>query len=245
LGWVGFGLVWVGLGWVGLGWVGLGLGWIWVGFGSIWFGLVRFFWFGLVWFGLVRFGSVWFGSVRFGSVRFGSVWFGLVRFGSVWFGLVRLGLVLVGFGLGLVSNFEKNLVMVWFWFCDNLSVWFCFVPTEPENHFSKILQLFSKFFFSNFFKNMKIQYKSTFNQTKIRISQNLVFKNNSNIIFRQFENILYFEIFKCLVLGLVRFEFGLCQKNRSLVWFGSKFFVLGLVRFGLQFENLVRFGSQN
>jgi hypothetical protein len=35
------------------------------------------------------------------------------------------------------------------------------------------------------------------------------------------------------------------SKNRSLVWFGSKFFVLGLVRFGLHFENLVRFGSQN
>ncbi len=35
------------------------------------------------------------------------------------------------------------------------------------------------------------------------------------------------------------------SKNRSLVWFGSKFFVLGLVRFGLHFENLVRFCSQN
>ncbi len=35
------------------------------------------------------------------------------------------------------------------------------------------------------------------------------------------------------------------SKNRSLVWFGSKFFVMGLVRFGLHFENLVRFGSQN
>jgi hypothetical protein len=58
-----------------------------------------------------------------------------------------------------------------------------------------------------------------------------MFKNNNNIIFRQFENILYFEIFKCLVLGVV--------------WFGSKFLVLDLVRFGLHFENLVRFGSQN
>ncbi len=46
---------------------------------------------------------------------------------------------------------------------------------------------------------MKIQYKNTLNQTKIRISQNLMFKNNNNIIFRQFENILYIEIFKCLV----------------------------------------------
>ncbi len=35
------------------------------------------------------------------------------------------------------------------------------------------------------------------------------------------------------------------SKNRSLVWFGSKLFVLGLVRFGLHFENLVRFCSQN
>jgi hypothetical protein len=111
---------------------------------------------------------------------------------------------------------------IWLWFgsgfCDNLSVWFCFVPTEPENHFSKILQHFSEIFFSNFLKNVKIQYKNTFNETKIRISQNLMFKINKNIIFRQFENILYFEIFKCLVLGLVRFEFGLCRK--IAVWFG-------------------------
>ncbi len=67
---------------------------------------------------------------------------------------------------------------------------------------------------------MKIQYKNTFNQTKIRISQNLMFKN-----------ILYFEIFKCLVLGLVRFGFGLCRKIE--VWFGlglnfSFWFWLGL-----------------
>jgi hypothetical protein len=63
---------------------------------------------------------------------------------------------------------------------------------------------------------MKIQYKNTFNQTKIRISQNLMFKNNNNIIFRQFENILYFEIFKCLVLVL-----GLSCVEKSqfgLVW---------------------------
>ena len=78
---------------------------------------------------------------------------------------------------------------------------------------------------------MKIQYKNTFNQTKIRISQNLMFKINNNIIFRQFENILYFEIFKCLVLGLVRFGFGLCRKIE--VWFGlglnfSYWFWLGL-----------------
>jgi hypothetical protein len=46
-------------------------------------------------------------------------------------------------------------------------VWFCFVPTGPENRFSKILQLFSQKFLSNFFKNMKIQYKNTFIQTKI------------------------------------------------------------------------------
>jgi hypothetical protein len=37
------------------------------------------------------------------KVATGSSSFG---FGSVW----------VGFGLGLVSNFEKHLVMVWFWF---------------------------------------------------------------------------------------------------------------------------------
>ncbi len=57
---------------------------------------------------------------------------------------------------------------------------------------------------------MKIQYRNTFNQTKIRISQNLMFKNKNNIIFRQFENILYFEIFKCLGLGCVeKSQFGL------------------------------------
>jgi hypothetical protein len=70
-----------------------------------------------------------------------------------------------------------------------------------------------------------------------------MFKNNINIIFRQFENILYFEIFKCLISGLVRFGFGLCRK--IAVWFGSKFFVMGLVRFWLHFEDLVQFGSQN
>jgi hypothetical protein len=35
------------------------------------------------------------------------------------------------------------------------------------------------------------------------------------------------------------------SKNRSLVWFGSKFFLLGLVRFGLHFENMVWFCPQN
>jgi hypothetical protein len=39
--------------------------------------------------------------------------------------------------LGLVPNFEKYFAMVWF----------CFGPTETENHFSKILPLFSDFFF--------------------------------------------------------------------------------------------------
>jgi hypothetical protein len=62
---------------------------------------------------------------------------------------------------------------------------------------------------------MKIQYKNTFNQTKIRISQNLMFKINNNKYFRQFENIIYFEMFG--------FEFGsvcvwVVSKNRSLVW---------------------------
>jgi hypothetical protein len=128
---------------------------------------------------------------------------------------VLLGLVRFGSGLGWVwFRISKN---IWLWFgsgfCDNLSVWFCFVPTEPENRLSKILQLFSEDFFSNFLKNMKIQYKNTFNETKIRISQNLMLKNNNNIISRQFENILYFEIFKCLVLGLVRFG----SQNSELV----------------------------
>jgi hypothetical protein len=39
--------------------------------------------------------------------------------------------------LSLVPNFQKHLVMVWF----------CFVLTEPENHFSKILQHFSEILF--------------------------------------------------------------------------------------------------
>jgi hypothetical protein len=57
---------------------------------------------------------------------------------------------------------------------------------------------------------MKIEYKNFLNQTKIRISQNLMLKNNNDIIFRQFESILYFEIFKCLVLGCVeKSQFGL------------------------------------
>jgi hypothetical protein len=84
--------------------------------------------------------------------------------------------------------------------------------------FDRTRKPFFKFFF-NFLKNNQIQFKNTFNQTKIRISQNFTFKNNNNIISRQFENILYFEIFKCLVLGLVRF---------GSVWFG-------LVRFGFGF----------
>ncbi len=68
---------------------------------------------------------------------------------------------------------------------------------------------------------MKIQYKNTFNETKIRISQNLMFKNNNNIIFRQFENILYFEIFKCLVLGCVeKSEFGLVWVYIYRIGFG-------------------------
>jgi hypothetical protein len=60
---------------------------------------------------------------------------------------------------------------------------------------------------------MKIQYKNNLNPIKIRISQNLIFENNNNIIYRQFENILYLEIFKCLVLGL-----GFVEKSQfSLV----------------------------
>jgi hypothetical protein len=99
-----------------------------------------------------------------------------------------LGRLWVGFGFEFRKTFGYGLVLV---FCDNLSVWFCFVPTEPENHFSRVLQFFSEVFFLNFLKNMKIQYKNALNQRKIKISQNLMFKNN-NIIFRQFENILYF-----------------------------------------------------
>jgi hypothetical protein len=51
---------------------------------------------------------------------------------------VLLGLVQFGSGLGWVwfRISKKN----WLWFgsgfCDYLSVWFCFVSTEPENYFS-------------------------------------------------------------------------------------------------------------
>ncbi len=72
---------------------------------------------------------------------------------------VLLGLVRFGSDLGwILFRISKN---IWLWFgsgfCDYLSVWFCFVSTEPENHFSKILQLFSKNFFFKFLKSMKIQ----------------------------------------------------------------------------------------
>ncbi len=121
----------------------------------------------------------------------------------------------VWFGSGLVPNFEKDLVMVWFWIL-RLSfslVLLCFDRTRKP--FFKNFATFFSIFFKFLKKIWKFQYKNTFNQTKIRISQNLMFKNNNNIIFRQFENILYFEIFKCLVLGLVRF--GLFRK--VAVWF--------------------------
>jgi hypothetical protein len=62
---------------------------------------------------------------------------------------VLLGLVRFGLGLGWVwFQISKN---IWLWFgsgfCDNLSVWFWFVPKEPEDHFSKVLQLSSEIFF--------------------------------------------------------------------------------------------------
>ena len=79
----------------------------------------------------------------------------------------------------------------------------------------------------------------------MRISQSFMSKNSDNIIFRQFENILHFQIFKRLVFWFGSVWVWVVSKNRSLVWFGSKFFVLGLVRFGLHFENLVWFGSQS
>ncbi len=49
---------------------------------------------------------------------------------------------------------------------------------------------------------MKIQYKNTFNQTKIRISPKLMFKNNNNIIFRQFENFLHLSVWFWVWFGL-------------------------------------------
>ncbi len=53
------------------------------------------------------------------------------------------------------------------------------------------------------------------------------------------------KIFYTLKYLSVWFWVWVVSKNRSLIWFGPKFFILGLVRLGLHFENLVRFGSQN
>ncbi len=151
---------------------------------------------------------------------------------------LKLWLIPVLLGLGWVWFRISKKIWLWFGsgFCDNLSVCFCFVPKEPENHFSEI-------FFSNTLKNMKVQNKNTFIETKIRISQNLMFKINNKIIFRQFENILYFEIFKCLVLGLVRFGFGLCQKIE--VWFGLGLNFSYWFWLGLGFSLRIWFCSQN
>jgi hypothetical protein len=106
---------------------------------------------------------------------------------------VLLGLVRFGSGLG------------WVWSRISKKIWLLFGSAlflqNQKTIFQKFCDIFLNFF-SNFLKNMKIQCKNTFNQTKIRISQNLIFKKNNNIIFRQFENILCLEIFKCLVLGL-------------------------------------------
>jgi hypothetical protein len=117
--------------------------------------------------------------------------------------------VWVGFGSEFRKTFGYALVLVF-------ETIFQFGSALFRQNQKTIFQKFCNFcldFFSNFLKNMKIQYKNTFNQTKIRISQNLIFKNN-NIIFRQFENILYFEIFKCLVLGLSCVE----KSQFGLVW---------------------------
>ncbi len=89
---------------------------------------------------------------------------------------IKVAISSSSFGLGLVSNFQKHLVMV----CSD----------RTRKPFFKNFAIFFSNFFSNFLKNMKIQYKNTLNQTKIRISQNLMFKNDNNIIFREFENIL-------------------------------------------------------
>jgi hypothetical protein len=122
-----------------------------------------------------------------------------------------LGRVWVGFGSEFRKTFGCGLVLV---FATIFQFGSALFRQNQKTIFQKFCNIFLKFF-SNFLKNVKIEYKNTFNETKIRISQNLMFKINNNIIFRQFENILYFEIFKCLV------------------------------RFGLHFENMVWFCPQN
>jgi hypothetical protein len=121
-----------------------------------------------------------------------------------------LGGVWVGFGSEFRKTFGYGLVLD---FATIFQFGSALLRQNQKTIFQKFCNFFLKFF-SNFFKNMKIQYKNTFNETKIRISQNLMLKNNNNIIFRQFVNILYFEIFKCLVLGLSCVE----KSQFGLVW---------------------------
>jgi hypothetical protein len=103
----------------------------------------------------------------------------------VFLGLVR---VWVGFGSEFRKTFGYGLVLV---FATIFQFGSALFQQNQKTIFQKFCSFFLKFFFSNFLKNMKIQYKNTFNQTKIRISQNLMFKNNINIIFGHFVNILY------------------------------------------------------
>ncbi len=67
-----------------------------------------------------------------------------------------------------------------------------------------------------------------------------MFKNNNNIIFRQFENILFFEIFKCYVLGLNCIEkllFGLGLNFSYRVWLGLGYTLRNWFGLVLKFRN--------
>ncbi len=63
-----------------------------------------------------------------------------------------------GFGSGLGWVWFRISQKIWLWFgssfCDYLLVWFCFLSTEPENYFSKILRHFSEIFFFKFLKKI-------------------------------------------------------------------------------------------
>ncbi len=85
--------------------------------------------------------------------------------------------------LGLVHNFRKS-----FCFCLQtvLKTIFHFGSALFQQNFKKsIVQNFAifvpNFFFYITFKDIKIQYKKTFNKTKVSNFQNLIFKNNNHI----------------------------------------------------------------
>ncbi len=81
----------------------------------------------------------------------------LFQFFWVWFGLGR---VWVGFGSEFRKTFGYGLVLV---FATIFQFGSALFQQNQKTIFQKFCNIFLKFFFSNFLKNMKIQYKNTFN----------------------------------------------------------------------------------